>query len=90
MMSIKLRVSRLCRKQELSVFLGAILSLILQEIRKSEAIGYTKPYVLKNPRFSRIGEFSECFNVNGKCVYEALQDTRLQRQKLMKVNRRKN
>lgn len=53
MMSIKLRVSRLCRKQELSVFLRAILSRFLQEIRESEAVGYTKPYVLKNPRFSK-------------------------------------
>jgi hypothetical protein len=56
MMSIKLRASRLCRKQELSVVLRAILSRFLQEIRESGAVGCTKSCALKNPRSSRIGK----------------------------------
>jgi len=53
--SSKLQASRRCRKQEMSVFLGATLSRILHESRKSEAVGYTKPSGLKNPRFSKTG-----------------------------------
>jgi len=55
MMSSKLRASKRCRKQEMSVFLRAILPESLQEVRESKATGQTKPYVLKNPRFSKTG-----------------------------------
>ena len=55
MMSSKLQASRRCRTQERSVFLGATLSRSLHESRESEAVGYTKPSGLKNPRFSKSG-----------------------------------
>jgi len=58
MMSIKLRVSRRCRKQELSVFLGAILSVFLNESRKSKIVSHAKPSGFKNPRFSKTGSLS--------------------------------
>src|SRR4028119_1065340 len=67
MMSSKLQASRRCRTQERSVFLGATLSRSLHESRESEAVGYTKPSGLKNPRFSKSGSsqlfFFFCFRL---------------------------
>jgi hypothetical protein len=57
-----------------------------------ERISHTKilSTSFNNPASISSGLCVQCFDVNGKCVYEALQDTRLQRPKLIKVNRRKN
>ena len=68
MMSNKLRASKHCRKQERSVFLRAILPRFLQETRKSETVGHTKPYVLKNPRFSKSGSYQDYCNPCGRAI----------------------
>jgi hypothetical protein len=68
MMSSKLQASRRCRTQERSVFLGATLSRSLHESRESEAVGYTKPSGLKNPRFSKSGSSQSVFTCGIKAA----------------------
>jgi hypothetical protein len=56
MMSSKLQVSRLCQKQEESVFLRATLPGYSYEPEKSKTVGHAKLWDIKNPRSShRIG-----------------------------------
>ncbi len=54
-MSNKLRASKRCRTQEVSVFLGATLPRILLESGKSKMLVHAKLSGLKNPRFSKTG-----------------------------------
>jgi hypothetical protein len=60
--SSKLRASRRCRTQEMSVFLGAILPEFLHEPRESKIVDQAKPCELKNPRCEKSGESQYCIS----------------------------